>query len=141
MAGDGAEDAFATAMAIVGSLADAPSTFPEGPGFDEAAALRNTFGRLPQLLGQFTDPALDAAASDPDAWARRLSMELFGDPSGGTAVRRRDELSREIQESIAQRLRDAGVQPSIDDAGTEVGPDHLDRMWVDEQPTKRRPSG
>ena len=125
-AGDGAEDAVALAAAIVESITHAREEIGEEPDLDERAALRATFGRLPELLQQFLDPALDAAATDPDAWAQRLSTQVFGDPHGGGAARRRRELSNEISASIAQRLREAGIEPSLDDVREAPEPAPVD---------------
>jgi len=115
LAGEDAEEAFATAIAVVESISRGPEISVEGPGFDEAAALRATFGRLPELLEQFTDPALDAAATNPDAWAERLSAQVFGEGHAGMSERRRRELADEVGLSIARRLREAGLTPSTDD--------------------------
>lgn len=115
MADERAREAFDMGRALTESVAAAAQG--SGSEAEQQALFKKVFRQLPQLLEQFSDESLERAAEDPEAWAQRLSQQVFGEAEQRRKDRQRQKLAEEIQASIAARLREAGLTPSADFEG------------------------
>jgi hypothetical protein len=75
---------------------------------------KQVFSQLPQLLEQFSEANLEQASQDPEAWAKQLYQQVFADIEREKHAQHQKKLANDIQQSIAERLRAVGIQPSID---------------------------
>lgn len=122
LAGPPAEDAFAAGQAFVESVVAAAEDAGALSEDEQKAVFQRVFAQLPELLDQFSDASLARAADDPEAWAKGLHDRVFGEAEARRRDRRRQELADDVRASIATRLRQAGLTPSVD-FGREAGGD------------------
>lgn len=67
--------------------------------------------KIPELLKYFDDENLQQAALDPETWANEMHKKMFGDQDNAKKNADIERLKREVQESIANGLRSAGIEP------------------------------
>lgn len=113
-------EALAAGQAVVEAVTAAAHDPRPVSEAEQRAAFRQAFGQLPRLLEQLNESSLERAAEDPDAWARSLYQQVFGELDRQKQERRRQELAHDIGASIAARLREAGLAPAAD-VGREEG--------------------
>ncbi|MCW5599985.1 hypothetical protein [Nitrosomonas sp.] len=114
MAGPQAQEIFEASQSLVESITSAANNPANLSESDQKDLFKRVFSQLPQLLDQFSEANLEAAAQDPDVWADKLYQQVFGELDKKKHAERQQRLSDEIRESIAEGLRSVGMTPSID---------------------------
>lgn len=81
---------------------------------EKQEVFRELLQNLPEVLSFFDEKQLAKAANDPDAWAEKLHQKVFGKMDARKKEKSKEKLAKEIRDSIAQNLRNAGITPSVD---------------------------
>ncbi|MEM9214093.1 MAG: hypothetical protein AAGD25_07065 [Cyanobacteria bacterium P01_F01_bin.150] len=114
MAGPQVQEIFDMSQAFVESITTAVDSQENLSEVDQKDLFKRVFSQLPQLLDQFSEANLEAAAQDPDAWADNLYQRVFGEFDKKKHEQRNQRLADEVRESIAEGLRSVGMTPSSD---------------------------
>ena len=114
MAGPQAQEIFEASQSLVESITSAANNPENLSESDQKELFKRVFSQLPQLLDQFSETNLEAAAQDPDAWADKLYQQVFAELDQKKHARRKQKLADEIRDSIAEGLRSVGMKPSVD---------------------------
>jgi hypothetical protein len=114
LAGPQAQEAFAAGQHVVESVLAAATGDSSLTESEQHEVFTRVFSQLPHLVEQFSPASLQRAADDPDAWARSLHEQVYGEVERRHREERRQALAEEIRASIAARLREAGVTPAAD---------------------------
>lgn len=119
MVGPQAQEIFSASQGFVESVVGAAQTQDTLPESEQRELFKRVFSQLPQLLDQFSEDKLDAAAQNPDVWAEKLYRMVFEGADNERHAKRKEELASDIRKSIAKGLRSAGMKPSMDWKETE----------------------
>ncbi len=114
MAGPQAQEIFDASRAFVESVNSAAQTQDDTSDGDQKALFKQVFSQLPQLLDQFSDANIEAAAEDPEAWADKLYHSVFAKLDKEKVEKRKRDLAKSVRASIAKGLRSAGMEPLAD---------------------------
>lgn len=114
MAGPQAQEIFSASQGFVESVVGAAQTQETLSEAEHKEVFKHVFSQLPQLIDQFSEDNLEAAAQDPDAWADKLYRRVFDEADKEKFAKRKEELANDIRNSIAKGLRSAGMKPSTD---------------------------
>ena len=77
----------------------------------QMANFQKTMGKVPEVMKYFDENNLALAAKDPEAWAKTIHDKMFGEEEKAKKAAYTENLKREVQESIARGLREAGMEP------------------------------
>lgn len=78
---------------------------------EQQADFMKLFGRVPEITKFFDEKTLAEAAKNPEKWAAQMNEKFFGEEEAAKRKARTEKLKREVQESIARGLRNAGIEP------------------------------
>lgn len=81
---------------------------------EQKTVLKRIFDLFPGLGNAIDEKELEEAAKDPDAWAKKLEEKFLPQEKKDAFKKSQEKLAKDIQESIASALRNAGITPSTD---------------------------
>lgn len=73
---------------------------------------KKIFSRVPELMKYFEGAELEKGMKAPEAWAKTMNEQLFGEQIEPQKRANNNRLRREIQDSIAENMRKAGIEPA-----------------------------
>lgn len=77
-------------------------------------AFKKIFKNFPEILSYFEEEKLEAAAKNPEVWAKELYQKAFGAEEKKKIEKRKEQLKNDVRASIAEGLRKAGIKPAED---------------------------
>jgi hypothetical protein len=79
---------------------------------EQQEEFKQIFSKVPDLMKYFEGAELEKAMKDPEAWAKAMNEQLFGEQLEAKRKANNERLKKDIQESIARNMRNAGIEPA-----------------------------